>query len=67
MYTERSNMLWSKEEYLNSHHTFQMLKNKTEDVQKEQKIEEKKLQDAGIASSKGRSMSLDELDEINDS
>jgi len=33
LYTERTNMLWSKEEYLSSTHTYQMLIMKKEEMQ----------------------------------
>lgn len=43
MYNDRTNMIWSKEEYLSSMHTYQTLKDKVEEVGSKQKQEETKL------------------------
>lgn len=67
MYNDRTNMLWAKEEYLNSYHTYYMLKEKVEQVQIDQKKVEKQLEQKGMASTVGRSLSIDELDDIQDS
>ena len=42
-YQDRTHMLWSKEEYLSSMHTYSQLQAKVEDVIKQQKSEEEKL------------------------
>lgn len=43
VYTNRTNMLWSKEEYLSSMHTYQMLKKKAETISNKKAEEESKL------------------------
>jgi len=43
VYTNRTNMLWSKEEYLSSMHTYKMLTNKMEITELKKKKEEQKL------------------------
>jgi hypothetical protein len=40
VYTNRTNMLWSKEEYLSSMHTYKMLTNKMEITELKKKKEE---------------------------
>jgi len=59
MYTERTNMLWSKEEYLNSMHTYQMLLNKAEGIKVSKSIEETRLEP------KARSISSENAIDLN--